>query len=279
MIISVASGKGGTGKTTVATNLALSIETNVQLIDCDVEQPNAHLFIHPVFDFFKSVTTPVPAIHMDQCSRCGKCADLCEFNAITLVADTVLVFEELCHSCGGCRAVCPENAIVEKGRELGVLQKGHLNGIEFIHGRLRVGEAMSPPLIKEVLSSADPTKLSIVDAPPGTSCPVIETMKPADFILLVTEPTPFGLSDLKLAVGATRIINVPCGLVINRSDTGDQRVKDYAAAEDIPVLMEIPYDRRIAEAYSRGNMIVAEMPEWKAKFLGLYEKIRALAEQ
>jgi MinD superfamily P-loop ATPase len=263
----------------VATNLALSIETNVQLIDCDVEQPNAHLFIHPVFDFFKSVTTPVPAIHMDQCSRCGKCADLCEFNAITLVADTVLVFEELCHSCGGCRAVCPENAIVEKGRELGVLQKGHLNGIEFIHGRLRVGEAMSPPLIKEVLSSADPTKLSIVDAPPGTSCPVIETMKPADFILLVTEPTPFGLSDLKLAVGATRIINVPCGLVINRSDTGDQRVKDYAAAEDIPVLMEIPYDRRIAEAYSRGNMIVAEMPEWKAKFLGLYEKIRALAEQ
>jgi MinD superfamily P-loop ATPase len=279
MIISVASGKGGTGKTTVATNLALSIETNVQLIDCDVEQPNAHLFIHPVFDFFKSVTTPVPAIHMDQCSRCGKCADLCEFNAITLVADTVLVFEELCHSCGGCRAVCPENAIVEKGRELGVLQKGHLNGIEFIHGRLRVGEAMSPPLIKEVLSSVDPTKLSIVDAPPGTSCPVIETMKPADFILLVTEPTPFGLSDLKLAVGATRIINVPCGLVINRSDTGDQRVKDYAAAEDIPVLMEIPYDRRIAEAYSRGNMIVAEMPEWKAKFLGLYEKIRALAEQ
>jgi MinD superfamily P-loop ATPase len=279
MIISVASGKGGTGKTTVATNLALSIETNVQLIDCDVEQPNAHLFIHPVFDFFKSVTTPVPAIHMDQCSRCGKCADLCEFNAITLVAETVLVFEELCHSCGGCRAVCPENAIVEKGRELGVLQKGHLNGIEFIHGRLRVGEAMSPPLIKEVLSSADPTKLSIVDAPPGTSCPVIETMKPADFILLVTEPTPFGLSDLKLAVGATRIINVPCGLVINRSDTGDQRVKDYAAAEDIPVLMEIPYDRRIAEAYSRGNMIVAEMPEWKAKFLGLYEKIRALAEQ
>ncbi len=276
MIISVASGKGGTGKTTVATNLALSIEKNVQLIDCDVEQPNAHLFIQPVFDFHESVTTPVPAIHMDQCSRCGKCVDICEFNAITLVAETVLVFEELCHSCGGCAAVCPENAIVEKGRELGVLEKGHRNGIEFIHGRLRVGEAMSPPLIKVVLSCADPTRLSIVDAPPGTSCPVIETMKPADFILLVTEPTPFGLSDLKLAVGATRIINVPCGLVINRSDAGDQRVKEYAAAENIPVLLEIPYDRRIAEAYSRGNMIVDDMPEWKANFLALYEKIKSL---
>jgi MinD superfamily P-loop ATPase len=276
MIISVASGKGGTGKTTVATNLALSIEKSVQLIDCDVEQPNAHLFIQPVFNYLESVTTAVPAINMDQCSRCGKCVDLCEFNAITLVAETVLVFEELCHSCGGCAAVCPENAIVEKGRELGVLEKGHRNGIEFIHGRLRVGEAMSPPLIKVVLSCADPTRLSIVDAPPGTSCPVIETMKPADFILLVTEPTPFGLSDLKLAVGAARILNVPCGLVINRSDAGDQRVKDYAAAENIPVLMEIPYDRRIAEVYSRGNMIVDEMPEWQTNFLELYEKIKAL---
>jgi len=274
MIISVASGKGGTGKTTVATNLALSIEKNVQLIDCDVEQPNAHLFIHPVFDFFKSVTTPVPAIHMDQCSRCGKCADLCEFNAIALVAETVLVFEELCHSCGGCRAVCPENAIGEKGRELGVLQKGHLNGIEFIHGKLRVGEAMSPPLIKEVISYRDPAKLTIVDAPPGTSCPVIETMKPADFVLLVTEPTPFGLNDLKLAVGATKILDIPCGLVINRSDMGDEKVKVYATNEKLPILMEIPFDRRIAEAYSRGDMIVDVMPEWREQFLQLYEKIK-----
>jgi len=211
---------------------------------------------------------------MDKCTFCGKCSDLCEFNAIAMVAETVMVFEELCHSCGGCMAVCPENAITEKGRELGVLQKGHLNGIEFIHGKLRVGEAMSPPLIKEVLSYRDPAKLTIVDAPPGTSCPVIETMKPADFVLLVTEPTPFGLNDLKLAVGATRILKIPCGLVINRSDAGDRKVKAYAAAEDIPVLMEIPFDRGIAEAYARGAMLVDVMPEWKAKFLALYEKIK-----
>ena len=273
MIISVASGKGGTGKTTVATNLALSIGANVQLLDCDVEQPNAHLFLHPVWDRNETVTTPVPKINLDKCTLCGKCRDLCEFNAITVVAETVMVFEELCHSCGGCMAVCPENAITEKGRELGVLQKGHLNGIEFIHGKLRVGEAMSPPLIKEVLSYGDPARLTIVDAPPGTSCPVIETMKPADFILLVTEPTPFGLNDLKLAVGATRILNIPCGLVINRSDAGDRKVKEYATAEDIPVLMEIPFDRDIAEAYARGAMLVDVMPEWKSKFLELYEKI------
>ena len=231
MIISIASGKGGTGKTTVATNLALSIGSNVQLLDCDVEQPNAHLFIHPAFDRTETVTTPVPEID--------------------------------------------EDAITEKGRELGVIQKGHHNGIEFIHGKLRVGEAMSPPLIKEVLSYRDPAKLTIVDAPPGTSCPVIETMKPADFVLLVTEPTPFGLNDLKLAVGATKILDIPCGLVINRSDMGDEKVKAYAADENLPILMEIPFDRRIAEVYSRGDMIVDVMPEWKAKFLELYEKIKA----
>lgn len=279
MIISVASGKGGTGKTTVATNLALSVGSNVQLLDCDVEQPNAHLFIQPVFDHNETVTTPVPEINMDQCSRCGKCVDLCEFNAITLVAETVLVFEELCHSCGGCMAVCPEGAIAEKGRELGILRKGHRNSVEFIDGKLRVGEAMSPPLIREVLSYADPTKLSIVDAPPGTSCPVIETMKPADFILLVTEPTPFGLWDLKLAVGAARIINIPCGLVINRSDAGDRKVSEYAVTENLPVLMEIPFDRRIAEAYARGDLLVDVIPEWKAKFLGLYEMIKAIVKQ
>jgi MinD superfamily P-loop ATPase len=276
MIISVASGKGGTGKTTVSTNLALSIGSGVQLLDCDVEQPNAHLFIHPVFDRTESVTTPVPDIDMDKCTLCGKCGDICEFKAIVVVGETVLPFEELCHSCGGCMAVCPEGAITEKGRELGLLEKGHFNGVEFIHGKLRVGEAMSPPLIQKVLSCRNPAKLTIVDAPPGTSCPVIETMKPADFILLVTEPTPFGLHDLKLAVGAARILNIPVGLVINRSDMGDEKVKAYAANENLPILMEIPFDRRIAEAYSRGDMIVDVMPEWKEKFQGLYKKIKEL---
>ena len=279
MIISVASGKGGTGKTTVATNLALSIEKEVQLLDCDVEMPNAHLFLQPAFKSSSTVTTPVPEIDLNQCTRCGKCADLCEFNALAVVGETVMVFEELCHSCGGCLAVCPDRAIAEKGRELGVLQKGHGNGIEFIHGKLRVGEAMSPPLIKKVLACADSAKVVIVDAPPGTSCPVIATMKPADFLLLVTEPTPFGLYDLKLAVEAARIMNTPSGIVINRSDAGDQSVRKYAAAEDIPILMEIPFDRCIAEAYARGEMLVAVEPEWKSQFLSLYKRIRILASQ
>ncbi|MEE4266117.1 MAG: ATP-binding protein [Desulfobacteraceae bacterium] len=274
MIISVASGKGGTGKTTVSTNLALSIGTNVELLDCDVEQPNAHLFLNPVWDRNEIVTTPVPEVDLNKCTFCGKCSELCEFKAIVIVAETVLTFEELCHSCGGCMAVCPEGAITEKGRELGVLQKGHLNGIEFIHGKLRVGEAMAPPLIKKVLSYRDPAKLTIVDAPPGTSCPVIKAMKPADFVLLVTEPTPFGLNDLKLAVGATKILDIPCGLVINRCDMGDEKVKEYAADENLPILMEIPFDRQIAEIYSRGDMIVDQMPEWKERFLQLYEKIK-----
>ena len=279
MIISVASGKGGTGKTTVATSLALSIGADVRLLDCDVEQPNAHLFIHPVFDQIQTITTPVPEVDSHRCTGCGQCGDLCEFKAITLVGDSVLVFEELCHGCGGCMAVCPEHAITEKGRELGVLKKGRCNGLEFVHGKLRIGEAMSPPLIKAVLAYADPAELNIVDAPPGTSCPVIETMKPADFVLLVTEPTPFGLYDLKLAVEAVKTMDIPCGLVINRSDAGDRQVHDYAAAENLPILMEIPFDRRIAEAYARGDMLVEVHPEWRAKFLDLYEMIKASVDR
>jgi len=275
MNISVASGKGGTGKTTVSTNLALSLGSQVQLLDCDVEQPNAHLFIKPVFVRTQAVTTPVPEVDLNRCTFCGKCGEICKFKAIVVVGETVLPFEELCHSCGGCMAVCPEKAITEKGRELGVIQKGFRNGIEFIHGELRVGEAMSPPLIRQILSYADQARLTIVDAPPGTSCPVIESMKNSDFVLLVTEPTPFGLHDLKLAVGAVKILNIPCGLVINRADLGDDKVREYAAGKNIPILMEIPFDRRIAEAYSKGDMIVDAMPEWKDKFLELFEKIRS----
>jgi MinD superfamily P-loop ATPase len=278
MIISIASGKGGTGKTTVATNLAVSLGSMVQLLDCDVEEPNAHLFMQPVFDLTETVTTPVPEVDMDKCTFCGKCGDICQFKAIVVVGETVLPFEELCHSCGGCMAVCPEDAITEKGRELGVIQKGHRNGVEFIHGKLRVGEAMSPPLINKVLSYTDPARLTIVDAPPGTSCPVIESMKNADFVLLVTEPTPFGLYDLKLAVGAVNILDIPCGLVINRSDLGDKKVKEYADQENLPILMEIPFDRQIAETYSRGELVVEAMPEWKEKFFELYQKIKVLME-
>jgi MinD superfamily P-loop ATPase len=273
MIISIASGKGGTGKTTVATNLALAIDSNVQLLDCDVEEPNAHLFIRPIFNKTETVYTPVPEVDGQKCNLCGKCGEICQFKAIVVIGDVVLPFPELCHSCGGCMAVCPEGAITEAGRELGVIRQGYRNGLAFIHGELRVGEAMSPPLIRAVRAFSRPDKFTIIDAPPGTSCPVIAAMKDTDFVLLVTEPTPFGLHDLKLAVGAVKLLNIPSGLVINRSDIGDNRVQNYANEIGLPILMEIPFDRRIAEAYSKGEMIIEAIPEFKEKFHKLYNNI------
>jgi len=273
MIIACASGKGGTGKTTIATNLACSLETGVQLLDCDVEEPNAHLFMNPDFESSEPVYTLVPKIDEQKCTLCRKCAEICRFNAIAVIAQTVLTFPELCHSCGGCVEVCPEGAVSEVGRELGILEQGHRNGVGFIHGRLRIGEAMAPPLIHKVRSYIRPEIINIIDAPPGTSCPVIEATKDTDFVLLVTEPTPFGLHDLKLAVETIQLLNIPAGLVINRSDMGDEKVKEYAEQGDLPVLMEIPFDRRIAEAYSRGKLIIEEMPEWKERFLDLYKRV------
>jgi MinD superfamily P-loop ATPase len=278
MIISIASGKGGTGKTMVATNLAMSLGRGVQLLDCDVEEPNAHLFIHPTFHKMEIVTTSIPEVDEQKCTHCGKCAEICQYKAIVVIGETVLPFPELCHSCGGCMEVCPESAIREGDRVLGMIEAGNRNGLELIHGKLRVGEAMAPPLIRKVRFFAHPDKLTIIDAPPGTSCPVIASIKGADFVLLVTEPTPFGLHDLKLAVGAVRILGIPCGLLINRSDMGDEKVREYAAAEELPILMEIPFDRRIAEAYSTGGLLVEMMPQWKEKFLRLYERIQELIE-
>ncbi|HSO19765.1 MAG TPA: ATP-binding protein [Desulfosarcina sp.] len=277
MMISVASGKGGTGKTTVATNLAASLDGPVQLLDCDVEEPNAHLFLHPCITSTETVFTPVPEIDLDRCSRCRKCMDICRFRAIALVGDTVLTFPELCHSCGGCIAVCPEQAVREVGRELGDLEIGSVNGIAFAHGRMRVGEAMAPPLIRKVRSCARTGVLTVIDAPPGTSCPVIAAMKGTQFVLLVTEPTPFGLHDLQLAVEAVKILDIPMGLVINRADMGDDAVRAYARAQDIPILMEIPFDRQIAESYSRGELFAMTDPAWKTRFRKLAEEIAALA--
>jgi len=276
MIISIASGKGGTGKTTVATNLAVSLGSNVQLLDCDVEEPNAHLFINPVIALNKKVYTPVPKIDEYKCNLCKKCAEICRFKAIAVIKKILLTFPELCHSCGGCMEVCPEKAITETGRELGVIEIGHRNGLAFVHGRLRVGEAMSPPLIREVRSYTGTDQLTIIDAPPGTSCPVIAAMKEADFVLMVTEPTPFGLHDLKLAVEAVKLLEIPRGLVINRSDMGNDGVRTYAKMENLPILMEIPFDRRIAETYSRGKLIIEEMPEWEERFRNLYLHIQEL---
>jgi MinD superfamily P-loop ATPase len=271
--ISIASGKGGTGKTTVATNLATAIAAGVQVLDCDVEEPNCHLFLNPEIESTKTVFLPVPSIDLDKCTFCGKCAAICRFRVIAVLGKTVLTFPELCHSCGGCVEVCPEKAVIETGRELGVIETGHSGQIRFVQGRLRVGEAMSPPLIKRVKSFIRHDLINIIDAPPGTSCPVITAVKETDFVLMVTEPTPFGLYDLKLAVEAVKLMGLPHGLVVNRCDMGDHRVMEYAKKENLPVLMEIPFDRRIAEAYSKGRLIAEEMPEWKTRFLSLYRGI------
>ncbi len=278
MIISIASGKGGTGKTTVATNFALSLGQGARILDCDVEEPNAHLFLNPEITASENVSTAIPVINEDLCTACKKCAEICRFRALTVVGKKVLVFAELCHSCGGCMEVCPEGAITEGERLLGVMESGHCGELGFSQGRLRVGEAMSPPLIKKVKRNHNGARTIIIDAPPGTSCPVIAAMKGSDFVLMVTEPTPFGLHDLKLAVEAVKILGIPSGLIINRADIGDDRVVTYAREEGLPILMEIPFDRKIAEAYSCGKPIVAIMPDWKDKFRNLYQQIEKLVE-
>ena len=275
MEIGVASGKGGTGKTTIATNLAVAIGSNVRILDCDVDEPNAHLFLNPNIEKREYAFLPIPKIDEDKCSLCEKCVLICRFNAIARIGESILTFPELCHSCGGCMEVCPEGAITEAGRKLGLLESGCRENIMFAHGRLRVGEAMAPPLIRMVRSSCTENGVvTIIDAPPGTSCPVITSIRDTDFVLMVTEPTPFGLHDLHLAVEAVKLLGIPSGLIINRADIGNHDVRDYARRESMPVLMEMPFDRKIAEVYSKGRLIVEELPEWKERFVALFKKIK-----
>jgi MinD superfamily P-loop ATPase len=274
MIIAVASGKGGTGKTTIATNLAKSIGAGVQLIDCDVEEPNSHLFLNPNLEKSEEVYVPRPHVDLDKCTYCGECATICRFSAIVVVKEHVLVFPELCHGCGGCSKVCPEEAISEIPKSIGIVEQGVSHSVNFIHGRLEVGEAMSPPLIKAARALANVNGLVIIDSPPGTSCPVIAAVKGSDFCILVTEPTPFGLNDLELAAEVVQELGIPSGVVINRSDIGDLAVKEFCEGRSIPILMEIPEDRQIAEAYSRGEMIIDVIPEYRVKFQDLFATIR-----
>jgi MinD superfamily P-loop ATPase len=278
MIISIASGKGGTGKTTVAVNLALSLNglSSVQFLDCDVEEPNAHFFLKPRILQSKPVFLPIPEIVEEKCTYCGKCGEVCAYNALAVLKENVLVFPELCHGCGGCSLLCPEQAIKEKGKRIGVIEFGEANGVHFLHGKLDIGEAMSPPLIRAVKKRIDSTQIVIIDAPPGTSCPVIEAVKGSDVSLLVTEPTPFGFNDLCLAVETLRELKIPFGVVINRSDIGNQQVQDFCQSECIPVLMSIPMDRNIAVAYSKGHTIVETQPAYMQKFLELFERVKEL---
>ena len=241
MVICVASGKGGTGKTLVATSLALSLADRhkIQLLDCDVEEPNAHILLKPAFTYRKEVSIPIPSINREKCTLCGKCAEVCAFNAIVVVKENVLVFPELCHGCGACSYFCPEKAISEKGKVIGVVEIGKSGDIELVQGELSIGEAIASPLIRRVKQYLSQESVVIVDVPPGTSCPVIEAVKGSDYCILVTEPTPFGLSDLALMVGVVRELNVPHGVVVNRTGVGDAKVEQYCAEENIPILMKI----------------------------------------
>ncbi len=272
MILAVASGKGGTGKTTVSLNLARVFGSAVQLLDCDVEEPNDHLFLKGPTIKEETVTLPVPQVDESLCDGCGECGKFCQFHAIVSFGTKPLVFPEMCHGCGGCMKVCPKKAIGETGKRIGVVETIQAGQITLIQGKLDVGVAMAPPLIREVKARLQNGLPAILDAPPGTSCPVIATLRGSDLIVLVTEPTPFGLHDLRLAVEVVRNIRVPFGVVINRAGTGDDRVYVHCREQDIPVLLEIPDDRRIAEAYSRGELIVEALPEYRCLFQVLLEK-------
>jgi len=272
MIISVASGKGGTGKTLVTTNMAASIG-EVELVDCDVEEPNSYLFFpdrEEETSFDCNVTIPI--IDEDKCTRCGKCSQFCAYNALAVFPKQVLLFKELCHGCGGCALVCPEGAISEGSRPIGKIHRARSGDVRLLWGELNVGEPMATPLIRSVKTQAKGA-LILIDSPPGTACPVIEAVRGSDFCLLVTEPTPFGLYDLSIAVQVVRDMEIPCGVVVNRSDVGDRGVHTYCEKEEIPILLEIPMKRKIAELYSRGVLFSQEMTEWQEKFVSLLGKV------
>lgn len=256
MVISVASGKGGTGKTTLSVSLAEYLANSsipVTILDCDVEEPNVNLFLKVDIKATDTVYIPVPSVNENRCDGCGKCEDICVFNSIVLVKGEPLFFPEMCHACGGCTLVCPTDAITEVPREIGSIETGNFSNLKYAGGRLKIGEAISPPLTKAVKNYVSESGITIIDSPPGTSCPVIESVKESDYVVLVTEPTPFGLNDLKLAVEMVRELDMPAGVVINRSDIGDNRTRDYCAAEKIDIIAEIPESREIAERYSRGD--------------------------
>lgn len=273
MKISVASGKGGTGKTTVAVNLARSMGAPIQLLDCDVEEPNAHLFLKGENIKEDIVTIPIPQVDEDLCDGCGECGKFCEYHAIVTFGTAPLIFPEMCHGCGGCALVCPPKAISETDRRIGVVETKHSEDITLISGRLDVGVAMAPPLIRAVKEHLQNNVTTILDAPPGTSCPVITTVRDTDMVLLVTEPTPFGLHDLMLAVEMVRELQLPFGVIVNRMGSGDGRVQAYCRRESIPVLLAIPDDRRIAWHYSRGALMVDALPEYRELFKTLMQKI------
>jgi MinD superfamily P-loop ATPase len=282
MILAVASGKGGTGKTTVSASLASIWPLPVVAVDLDVEEPNLHLFLNPEIDTQTVSTLAIPEIEDARCTRCRICTDICQFKAIGIFGDVVMTFPEMCHGCGACWTLCPEKAITPARRELGRILSGRTAEGDFIMGRLRVGEAMSPPLMRDVKHHlqerlADGMCDVVIDAPPGVSCPAINAVMDADVIVLVTEPTPFGLYDLTLAQQAFAPLRKPMGVVINRADIGTQAVQAHCQRTKTPILAEIPFQREIAEAYAQGRIIVEALPATRPLFESLAHRIIELA--
>lgn len=278
MRIAVASGKGGTGKTTIATSLALSLSDwgNIRYLDCDVEAPNGHLFLKPEFSRQCKAVIQIPQIQSDRCTLCGKCIEVCQFHALAKVGNTILVFPQLCHGCGSCTWNCPENAIVEVPNPIGLLETGLTKeGILFVRGLLTISEPMPTPIIRQLKRLEPPQKetIMILDAPPGASCSVVETLRGADFILLVTEPTPFGLHDLKQMLGIVNEMGIPAGIIINRDGIGDSRMNEFLVKNQLPVMLRIPFDKLLASALAEGRTLIDVYPKYRQHFQILYQQI------
>lgn len=279
MVIAIASGKGGTGKTMLATGVALSIENSIY-IDCDVEEPNGHIFLKPNVTNRMPVQKKVPKIVSHICNLCGNCTEVCEFNALLKLRDEILVFKELCHSCGVCTYFCPQKAIIEINEKIGAVEIGmsKLSNVRFVEGRLDIGQMSATPVINKTKEQIERNKINIIDAPPGTSCSMVETVRDSDYCILVTEPTPFGLNDLQLAVDALRILRTPFSVVINKADDNYTQVEKYCKKENVDVILKIPFNKNVAQAYSNGQSIIEVLPEYKDIFSNMINTISTKVE-
>lgn len=286
MKIAIASGKGGTGKTTVATSLALSLmgSHQVKLLDCDVEAPNAHIFLQPVIEKSIPAVIQIPKINSAICTLCGRCVEVCQFHALAKVGKVIMVFPQLCHGCGSCTWNCPEGAIEEIPNPIGVIEKGKTaNGINFSHGKLTISEPMATPIIRQLKKYDHFIKcegtITILDAPPGASCSVVETLRAVDFAVLVTEPTPFGMHDLKQILGILEELKIQSGVIINREGIGDEELEWFLKEKQIPILMKIPFEREIAFGIAAGKALIDIYPRYQKKILEVFDQITELVEQ